>query len=140
MPGAILKFLARSTDTGGAFALFEAKALPGFEPPPHVHLNEDEVYYILEGEVWFKVGGEELTGKKGDLVFLPRRVKHEFKILSKSLHCHVGLYPGGVDQYFIEMTSPATSIDIPPLAAAPPPPAAMERMARLNEQYGISYD
>ena len=139
MPGAILKFLARGEDPGGLYALFEAKALPGFEPPPHIHTYEDETYYILAGEVWFKVGEEEFTAKKGEFIFLPRNVKHEFKIMSEMLHVHVGLYPAGLDQYFIDLTVPVTSFEIPPLATEPPPPEVMERMMKLNEQYGIMH-
>ena len=139
MPGALLKFIATGADTGGQFALFEAKALPGFEPPPHTHQHEDETYYILEGEAWFKVGDEEFTAKKGDFIFLPRQVMHDFKIKSDRLHCLVGLYPAGVEQYFIEMTNPAPSLDIPPVATEPSPPEFREKMARLNEQFGIEY-
>ena len=58
---------------------------------------------------------EEFTAGKGEFVFLPRNVKHEFKIMSKMLHVQVGLYPAGVDQYFIDLTTPATSFEIPPL-------------------------
>ncbi len=53
------------------------------------------------------------------------------------LHCHVGLYPAGLDQYFIDLTTPATSLEIPPIATEPPTPDVMERMIKLNEQYGI---
>ncbi len=81
-----------------------------------------------------QVGEEEFTAKKGDFVFLPRNVKHEFKIMSKMMHCHVGLYPAGVDQYFIDLTAPATSFEIPPFATEPPPADVMEKMKKLNEQ------
>ncbi len=53
------------------------------------------------------------------------------------LHCHVGLYPAGLEQNFIDLTTPATSLEIPPIATEPPTPDVMERMIKLNEQYGI---
>ncbi len=140
MPGAIMTWLATGESTGGQFAMFEAKALPGFEPPPHTHLNEDETYYILEGELWLKVGDKEITARKGDFVFLPKNVQHEFKIMSNMLHCHVGLYPAGLEEYFIELTQPATTPDIPPVSSAPPPPEVMAKMAELDKQFGVIYE
>ena len=59
--------------------------------------------------------------------------------MSEMLHVHVGLYPAGLDQYFIDLTVPVTSFEIPPLATEPPPPEVMERMMKLNEQYGIMH-
>ena len=69
MPGAILKFLARGEDTGGLYALFEAKALPGFEPPPHIHTYEDETYYILAEKYGSKLVRRSLLRKKGSSFF-----------------------------------------------------------------------
>src|SRR5438128_1351559 len=40
---------ATGSDTDGAFALLELVALPGAEPPPHVHHGTDETYYLVEG-------------------------------------------------------------------------------------------
>lgn len=137
--GAILKFLATSKDTNGLYALFEAKGIPGMEPPPHTHSNEDETYYILDGTLWFKVGEEEFTAQKGDFVFLPRNVKHEFKILTEEFHCHVGLFPAGLDDYFLELSQPYHSVEIPPVDSTPPPPEVLEQMVKLNQKYGITF-
>ena len=128
--GALLTFLATAKDTNGLFAMFEAKGIAGMEPPPHIH-------YILDGEFYFKVGEEEFTAKPGDFVFLPRNVKHEFKVLSDTFHCHVGIFPAGLDEYFMQLSDPAESLDIPPVATAPPPPEVMEQIMKLNEQFGI---
>ncbi|MBK9018058.1 MAG: cupin domain-containing protein [Saprospiraceae bacterium] len=54
------------------------------EPPPHTHQHEDETYYLLEGEMLFRIGEAEFVGKAGDFVFLPRQLRHEFKVLSPS--------------------------------------------------------
>ena len=135
--GAVIKFLATSEDTNGLYAMFEAKGVPGMEPPPHMHTREDETYYLLEGEFLFRVGDEEFTAKKGDFVFLPRNVKHEFKVLSDHFHCQVGMFPAALDGYFMEISKPQDSLEIPPLDTSPPSPEVMEQMAKLNEKYGI---
>src|SRR6516165_11392512 len=56
--GSLLTFLAESKDTGGSFTLIEGLLKPGNEPPPHVHEREDELFYILEGEMNVYVGNE----------------------------------------------------------------------------------
>lgn len=135
--GAIVTYLATSATTNGAYGMFEAKGVQGMEPPPHTHTREDETYYLLEGEMWFKVGDEEFTAKKGDFIFLPKNVQHEFKILSHSFHCLVSYFPANLDEYFYEISTPYDSEDIPPASSEPPPPEAMEQIMKLNEQYGI---
>ncbi len=47
-------------------------------PPLHFHYEQDEFWYILEGEFLFRVGDETFKAKKGDVVFGPRRVPHAF--------------------------------------------------------------
>jgi quercetin dioxygenase-like cupin family protein len=135
----LITWLATGEDTDGQFSLFEAKGIPGMEPPPHVHANEDESYYLLEGEMLFRVGDEAFTAKPGDFVFLPRNVRHEFKVLSSTFRCLVGIYPSGLENYFEQLTVRHDSPDIPPLDTAPPPPEALEMMKKLDEQFGITY-
>jgi quercetin dioxygenase-like cupin family protein len=51
--GSIMSFLVRAHDTDGRFAMVEYRARPGNEPPPHVHLWEHEIYFVLEGKIEF---------------------------------------------------------------------------------------
>ncbi len=137
--GAVLTWLATGKETGGLFSIFEATGIPGMEPPPHVHSNEDETYYLLEGEMRFRVGDEEFVGKPGDFVFLPRHVRHEFKVLSPWFRCLVGIYPAGLENYFEPLTVQYASAEIPPLSTTPPPLEVLEMMKKLDEQFGITY-
>ena len=41
---------APAANTGGAYTMIEAIASPGNGPPPHLHKNEDETLYVLEGD------------------------------------------------------------------------------------------
>ena len=50
---------ASADTTGGAFAVFE-EVPPLVDTPLHVHANEDELFYSLEGEHVVEVGDEEL--------------------------------------------------------------------------------
>jgi quercetin dioxygenase-like cupin family protein len=49
--GILVSQLAGGSDTGGAFDLVESKMKKGTEPPPHIHDREDELFYILAGEI-----------------------------------------------------------------------------------------
>lgn len=137
--GAVLTWLVTGKETGGLFSVFEAIGIPGMEPPPHIHCNEDETYYLLEGEMRFRVAEKEFTAQPGDFVFLPRNIRHEFKVLSHSFRCIVGIYPSGLEDYFEHLTVPHPSTDIPPVQTLPPPPEVMEMMRKLDEQFGITY-
>ena len=137
--GAVLTWLATGKETGGQFSIFEATGIPGMEPPPHLHTNEDETYYLIDGEMLFRVGDQEFVGKPGDFVFLPRQIRHEFKVLSPEFRCLVGIYPAGLENYFEPLTVQHSSIEIPQLNTTPPPPEALEMMRKLDLQFGITY-
>lgn len=49
---------------------------PGTFVPPHIHPDQDEYLYILEGKFDFWLDGVEQTGEPGDLVTLPRGIPH----------------------------------------------------------------
>lgn len=45
-------------------------------PARHLHLEQDEWFYALEGEFAFEVGEERYRLEPGDSLFAPRRVPH----------------------------------------------------------------
>ena len=72
-----LTFKATKEDTNGAYSLFEAN-LVGGGPGQHIHENEDEALYILEGEINIKLGDDIFVAQAGSFVLLPRNVVHTF--------------------------------------------------------------
>jgi mannose-6-phosphate isomerase-like protein (cupin superfamily) len=66
----------RSADTAGQFALVRALVPQGVEPPPQVHTQDDEAYYIMEGNLAFTAGGKQIPGTTGSMVWLPGGVEH----------------------------------------------------------------
>ena len=73
---------------------------PGEEPPMHVHKNEDEWLYVLEGEVTFHVGGEDHRAHVGGFVSFPRGIPHTFSIETPSGRILVVNTPGGFEHMF----------------------------------------
>ena len=78
-PGDHYTFLITGEETGGAYFAMEAIVPPGGGPPPHIHQREDETFYLVEGEVEFRVGEETVTAGPGDFVNVPRGTVHNFR-------------------------------------------------------------
>ena len=62
--------------TGGALSVVETRIDAG--PPLHVHDREDECFYVLDGELSVRCGGDTFDAPAGSFVFLPRGRPHRF--------------------------------------------------------------
>ncbi len=73
-----VEFLARSADTA-RFNLSIVTVQPGREgPEAHVHDVEDDAFYMLEGELVFVAGGEEVVAPPGTFLLVPPGIRHTF--------------------------------------------------------------
>jgi mannose-6-phosphate isomerase-like protein (cupin superfamily) len=91
-----VRFMVSGAQTDGRFALVEHPIRPkALATPLHTHADEDEISYVLEGEVGMQIGDRELRAEPGTLVFKPRRIPHAF--------WHPGDAPGRMS----ELISPA---------------------------------
>jgi mannose-6-phosphate isomerase-like protein (cupin superfamily) len=73
-----VEFFARSADTP-RFNLALIEMQPHRDgPPKHAHADEDDAFYILEGELTFGVEGEEIVAVPGTFVLVPPGVEHTF--------------------------------------------------------------
>src|SRR4028118_591897 len=61
-----------SEDTGGAYCVAEEVSPPQGGPPPHIHSQEDETFYVLEGEVEFLLGEDTIVAGGGSCAHAPR--------------------------------------------------------------------
>lgn len=68
--------------SSGSMSAVEFLAPKGFGPPVHVHRDEDEIVVVLDGEIAFQRGGEEIIATTGALAYLPHGVSHTFQVLS----------------------------------------------------------
>jgi quercetin dioxygenase-like cupin family protein len=80
--------------------IVEVVISPSDEPPLHVHKNEDEWFYMLDGEVTFHVGGENHNGRAGAFVLFPRGIPHTFTVESPTARFLVMNTPGGFERMF----------------------------------------
>ena len=125
---------ADSHDTLGGFSLIEMSGPTGSEPPLHVHSREDELFYVLDGELSVRRGYETLVLKTGQSAFLARNVPHTFKISSGSARWLTYITPGGFEEYFRAVAASFGANQVP--AASP---AAFERMAAVAARHGITF-
>jgi mannose-6-phosphate isomerase-like protein (cupin superfamily) len=73
-----VEFLARSQDTP-RFNLALITIQPHRDGPPlHAHADEDDAFYVLEGELTFTIEGEEIVAGPGTFVLVPPGVEHTF--------------------------------------------------------------
>jgi len=70
--GSTMSFKATRASTNGAFSFMERTLPPrGREPPPHIHTNCEEAFYVLEGEIEFSLDEDTVIGRPGSFVHVP---------------------------------------------------------------------
>jgi len=135
--GSLLTFLATGEDTQGQFALIEIVGRKGNVPPSHIHRQEDEIFYLLEGEMTVSVGDRVIKVTPGTMVFLPRNVQHSFTIDSEQGRMLVLLTPAGLEGWFKEFSVPAQTLTLPP--ADEPGYSDVQRMLEVASRYGLEF-
>ncbi|MDJ0769885.1 MAG: cupin domain-containing protein [Ilumatobacter sp.] len=71
-------------DSTSGMNAVEFTAPRGFGPPLHVHREEDELMYVIDGRVRFEFGEESVLADTGCVVSLPCGVPHTFQVESES--------------------------------------------------------
>jgi quercetin dioxygenase-like cupin family protein len=118
--GDTLTFKATAETTGGTLTAIECEAAPGGGPPPHIHENEDESFYVLDGRFEILLGDKLLRAGPGDYAFVPRGTVHRFANVGDGVGRILILFtPGGLERFFRMAGTPATNdAPAPPVDAA----------------------
>lgn len=136
--GSKYTFKVNGADNGGAYMMFEAEVAPAPGPPPHVHTREDEMFYVLEGELTVMLDGQVSKAPAGTTIILPRNIKHTFWNESGApARALVLASPAPIEDFFKEIGQPVVSDD------ETPPPVTPEMIAHVYataERYGIVLD
>jgi quercetin dioxygenase-like cupin family protein len=122
------------TDTDGQYGLLEVTVRKGEGPPWHVHPQEDEWFYTLEGEFTFYVGDTRLSLPAGSFAFGPRGVPHTFIAETDEAKAMVGFTPFLFEGFIREVGEPATERVLPPPLESPPD---MERLIPIAARNGM---
>jgi mannose-6-phosphate isomerase-like protein (cupin superfamily) len=109
---------AVSADTNGQYAMMELWTGPGSGSPLHVHHNEDESFFILEGTLTIWLGDEVVEATPGTFVLVPRDVVHAFRNRgSEMMRALVTMSPGGLEAFFEIVCGPDSPRDADGFAA-----------------------
>lgn len=97
-----LLFKTSTAETPSVFAIEHTKILPGWGPPLHLHLAQEEWFYVMEGKLLFQVGDQRLTLQSGDSILGPRNVPHAFMAIGPNpARMLITFTPGGrMEQFF----------------------------------------
>ena len=134
--GGLITFKITSEQSGGVLCMFEHTSSYGKVTPLHLHLDEDETGYILEGEFLFHIDGNEHRAGPGSVVWIPRGTAHAFMVVSELARSIWVVTPGEVMESFyrqagdavMDRSLPSVEIDIPRIVAAGESTGAMKTL------------
>ena len=124
-------------DTGGAYCLLEVSLAPGMGVPRHTHTREDEVYFVLAGELEVTVGEKTFLLRPGDTLLAPRDIPHQLRNSGNTTNHYLLVFsPSGFEEFMM-----ATAVPAPDNAVAPtkPPAVAVRNVFELAADYGIVF-
>lgn len=133
----LLTYKVTGDETRGQLALAEVKAPRGAGSPHHLHRNEDEAWYILDGELTFWLGAESRSATAGDFVFGPRGIRHRFQVESEQARFLILVTPAGFEDFTRACGRPATTRTLPPTAL---PPRDEGELMAAAQRHGIEID
>ena len=118
--------LIGGTETGGKLAVLEVSVGRDTLMPVHRHHWDDEIVYVLEGEVTFHLDGERRPGPAGTCLLLRRGSEHSYSVESAEARLLVALAPGGSEGFYTEQCRYGTE-------SGPD----LERLVTIGAKYGV---
>jgi mannose-6-phosphate isomerase-like protein (cupin superfamily) len=132
--GGLTTIKADGAATGGRVLITESRMTLGGGSPLHVHHNEDEWFYVLEGELTIWVDGKTVVAGAGAFVYGPRDVPHTFVVSSEEARFLLVTEPAAFEGFIRALAAPADAPEIPPAPTAPPD---MAPVLQATAEYGI---
>ena len=132
---ALMTTKATTAETGGAYSLTEHLVTAASNPPLHVQTDEDEAFYVLDGQIELEVDDQVVIAGPGTFAFVARGSEHLFRVLTPTARMLVicsGKPTDNLEDFFLGMGEPATARVLPQPAAPD-----LERLAALTAQTGI---
>jgi quercetin dioxygenase-like cupin family protein len=120
-------------ETGGSFSQVETIDPRGGATPLHLHHNEEETFFVLDGELSLLVDGERIELTTGDFALVPRGVPHAYVVRSEQARMLVTFSPAGFEQVFVDLGVDAATSPEPATDTVLPSP---EEIAAAFAPYG----
>lgn len=133
--GELIRIRIAGDETDDRFAFAEHTGARGVETPWHVQPNDDEAWYVVEGQLSFWIGSSDappVTAGPGATILAPRGTPHAFRVdsaLARYVTVHT---PAGHDRFYRDAGHPAPDLVLPP-----PGPPDMPRLMQACDRHGI---
>jgi mannose-6-phosphate isomerase-like protein (cupin superfamily) len=125
----------RGEETDGRFSLVEWLTRSGGMTPLHIHRDDSQTVYVLEGEVTFNLPGVTRVCGPGELVYTPAGTPQTERVTSaipaRMLDVNA---PSGFDGFVEAAGDRADALALPPPSAEQPD---FERLVALAAEHGI---
>lgn len=133
--GVVMKRLVSGEQTQGSFCLFENRSDGETKTPIHVHADDDETVYVLEGQLTAVVDGEARTLSPGESIFLKRGIPHQLMNPGNqpSRYILIGT-PSVFERFLAEAGHEYRQGEV----VGPPTPAEIEQLKAAAPRFGIT--
>ena len=129
----LLTVKATGAQTDGAFLVVEELARRGTVTPLHDHPDEEETFYVLEGELLFHLDGNDRSVGAGGFVSVPRGIPHAFLVTSEVARSLILITPGsGAMESFLRSAGEPAAERVLPAES----PLDIERIGAAAERSG----
>jgi len=127
-------FLATGEQTGGAFCLVDERASRGESVPLHLHRDDMESFYVVEGEVAFFIGDSPgVRAPAGSFAHLPGGTVHGFRIESETARYLILTTPRH-GEFYRAITLASRPGGLPPLDSI-----EGSQIKQASAQYGVEF-
>jgi quercetin dioxygenase-like cupin family protein len=123
---------ATGEQTGGTLSLVELVLPAGFATPYHIHRDEDQAFYVVEGNVAFVCDDQALKAGPGTYLYAPRGIAHGYRAEVESRLLEFA-FPAGFDEFVMELSEPAQGLSMPPST-----PPDISRLMAVTARFNIN--
>ncbi len=127
-------FLATGEHTDGTFTLVDEQAKRGTSVPLHLHRDDRESFYVIEGEITIYVGDQPgVRASAGSFAHIPGGTVHGFRVESENARYSILTTPRH-GQFYRAITLPSRPGGLPPLESIDGP-----QIEKACEDYGVEF-
>jgi quercetin dioxygenase-like cupin family protein len=132
--GGLFTRKAEAHQTQNQAEIFEIRGRRGVGSPIHAHGSQIECFYVLEGELTYRLGEREVQVAAGAFVMVPPKARHALVVESEEARFLSLAVPGGLAKSFDEVGQPAGTAALPAASLPMPDPSVLMAAAERSDQ------
>ena len=99
--GSSIELKVESSQSGGDYGAVLYTVRAGEEPPLHTHSREDELVYVVQGQLVARVGDTRVEVGPGAYAALPRGAPHTIEVVGDQATLLFSFVPGGLERFLV---------------------------------------